>query len=186
MFEKLTGKDKIIERINQIEKTIKSLEGNIDSLSDKIKKQNQEFNSFLSSKEEIINKFSSLIEESNLRFNEELLKFQNLRKKGLSSSLEDLKYNFKKMIEDRTEDLEIDIKSHEDLKKNISSLSGDIEKAKHDLKRFFEISEKIKSKDFEMKNLIDKVENLSKQNVFLEKNIEGLKSVIAKERRRFK
>ena len=64
----------------------------------------------------------------------------------------------------------------------IESVGRDALRAKGELERFIHISEKIKSSDFEIKELVRRIEELSRQNNGLKNRTDKLQKIIAQER----
>lgn len=66
----------------------------------------------------------------------------------------------------------------------IESVGRDALKTKGELERFVQISEKIRSSDFDIKELVKRVEDLSRQNNALQNRADRLQKLVSQERRR--
>ncbi len=173
---------------------IKSLEAAILNLSAKFEVLGDRYGRLegrVSEQDRLINKLyestsiaASAVFSGTARLSAEIERFSNERKRlseevfrgaldGMSRELESRVSRFEKLSTDFSRAADA-----------IESVGRDALKTKAELERFVQISEKIRSTDFDVKELVRRVEELSRQNNALQNRADRLQKIISQERRR--
>jgi len=182
--ESLVG---FIGALKSIETAIANLSAKVEVLSDRygrLEERVGEQDKLLNRLYESTSIAASTVFSETAMLSAERERFSNERKK-LSEEV------FKNALDGMSRELEARISRFEKLSADfgraadaIESVGRDALKTKGELERFVQISEKIRSSDFEMKELIRRVEDLSRQNNALQNRSDKLQKLVSHERRR--
>jgi chromosome segregation ATPase len=175
--------DKIVEELTSMHSTLKEQNTNFEE----IKKEFEKFKSEIKELKEIqqgsLKEFKSNLNEiieSKQKLQQELTDFKVMKGHFQDKVIDTLS----NQINENTEKLKTDVKNYNDLKKEIAEITQEIQKVRADLVKFKEVSEKISKMDFDLTHYAKNLERENQDKLRLMNEVNFLKRIIAKERRR--
>ena len=194
MFEKIKEVAKSSDAVTEINLTIKE---NKEELSN-IKQQIMELNhNICGIKEAFASQINEVKEMHNLflkTFKQDLEKVEDFNKQfeGLVEDFRTQRHKMQELAYEKTsagiqkeiDRLNIDVSRYNELKGEIDGISPLIMNLKDEVSKFKEISQKLKSQDFELLKFTDKVAHIENEKAELSRKIDSLQRLISKERRR--
>lgn len=183
-----------VESLDRFTGALKSIETAISNLSARVEVLSDRYGRLegrVGEQDRLVNRLyestsiaASTVFSETARLSAEIERFSNERKR-LSEEV------FRGALEGLSRELEARVSRFEKLGADFSRAADAIEsvgrdalKTKAELERFVQISEKIRSTDFDVKELVKKVEELSRQNNALQNRADRLQKLVSQERRR--
>ena len=175
--------DKILEELNSLNSTLKEQNEKFDEIKKEFEKFKSEIKELKEMQQGSLKDFKSNLDEiieSKQRLQHELTDFKVMKGHFQDKVIDTLS----NQINENTEKLKTDVKNYNDLKKELTEITQEIQKVRADLVKFKEVSEKISKMDFDLTHYAKNLERDSLEKSRLINEINFLKGIIAKERRR--
>ena len=175
--------DKIIEELISMHSTLKEQNEKFDEIKKEFEKFKSEIRELKEMQQGSLKDFKANLNEiieSKQKLQQELTDFKVMKGHFQDRVIDTLS----SQINENTEKLKIDVKNYNDLKKEIAEITQEIQKTRADLVKFKEVSEKISKMDFDLSHYAKNLERDSQEKSRLINEINFLKGIIAKERRR--
>ena len=165
--------DSSISKIGEVANSVKKLEARIAS-QEKIFENLSEF----------MERTKNKVEKNVGSLSSEINRLSEGRRKLVESVYEKAVDSISGELEKKLMKFEQDSERYSRFMENLEQVNREISKTAGELEKFRKISEKIKSTDFDMRELVKKVEQLSMEKKSLLDQRDRLQRLIAKERRR--
>ncbi len=169
----------LTEQLSTIAANLQGLEGRMASIEDRISAQETAFEGLSASAGESLKKIS----DAAGLMNAETAKISEERKKFSERMLTKVADDLSKEVSDKLSRIKEDGEKYGQLAGSLSQASNEILRARNELEKFNRIGEKIRSSDFEMSALANKIEQLSIHNKSLHNQLERMQNAISHERR---
>ena len=189
MLQKLKDLMKIKEGIDDIKsdfrsfsKEIPDLKKDITSLSfeiDALKKNFSDLDKAQAASSKKLESSIAKIQGTEQDFVKEINDFR-LQKTQMQKSLHESAESELKSLLER---IRTDVSRYNDLKNSVQDLSSDLKKAEAEIKKFMQISQKLRPADFEASKFAKKIFDEDKNKLELLKKIDSLQRLIARQRR---
>ena len=98
--------------------------------------------------------------------------------------VDELTKEFKEELQSQTERIKTDVKSYNDMKQSLQSITLRLEQVKGEMDKFNSIAKNIKEKDFSLERHAKQLKNFSDEKHELLKKIDALERLVGRERRR--
>lgn len=175
--------DKILEELTLLCNTIKEQNEKFEEFKKEIAKFRSEVEEIKTMQKTSLKEFSSNLNqiiESKQKLQQELVDFKVLKGHFQDKIIDTLSGQ----INENAEKLKTDIKNYNELKNEISGIVDELKGVKSELAKFKELGERISKMDFALVNYAKTLERENQEKLRLMSEIDYLKRLIAKERRR--
>lgn len=169
----------VIGQTATLSKNLGALEGRMSSIEGRLSSQESVLENLSVSAEASLKKIS----DAAALLNSETAKISEERKKFSERMLTKVADELSREVSDRFSRLKEDGEKYSQLAGTLTQVSTEVLRAKNELEKFRRIGEKIRSSDFEMSALANKIEQMSIRNEHLQNQLERMQHAIAQERR---
>lgn len=194
MFDKIKGLIESQEKINEMHSHLSSYSKNLEEQGEIIKGLHSEITN-LKTNFETINSahgehLSQLkhdideVREIKAQLNDELNDLKLLKAHIKEKLVDELAATFKEELSSHTERIKTDVKSYNETKQALQSITLRLEQLKAEMDKFNNISKNIKENDFELDKYAKNLKNFSDEKHELLLKIDNLEKMIGRERRK--
>ena len=193
MIQKFKDILQISKNLEQVDTKLKTLSSDSEELRvnfDSVKKSVEELKKTVvdSSKvqEKLLKNFNENVDAiSSIRdeMKEELFKFSVLKGQMQDKIMKKFSEELENEIAERKKDLDVDTGKYKEVKGIVEETALELGKAKQEIKKWIDISSKIKAEDFELIKFTKQMKELESEKLELMQKVDNLERMIGKMRR---
>ena len=194
MLNKIKGLMESEEKIREIHDKLNSHNENLTTQSEIIQTMHSEVSNLRTNLTDMHEKNSEHVNQimqelddiKNIKsqINDELDDLKLLKTQIKNQLVQELTKDFKTELQANVERIKTDVKSYNDMKQSLHSITSSIEQVKTEINKFNRIAVNIKETDFTLEKNAKKLKDFSDEKYELLKKIDVLERMVGKERRR--
>jgi len=193
MIQKFKDILQVSKNLEKVDNQLKTLSSDSDELRkdfDSVKKSVEELKNTVGesakAQEKLLKNFNDNIDAiSSVRdeMKEELFKFSVLKGQMQDKIMKKFTEELENEISERKKDLNVDTGKYKEVKGIVEEMALELGKAKQEIKKWMDISSKIKAEDFELIKFAKQMKEIEAEKLALMQKVDNLERMIGKMRR---